>query len=82
MQELTSDQKQQCVLVARRLRKKFGTREGNKLYRWKYVLNTDFSGLLTLTPLHNHHNEGVYAESPSDVPYDLKTNTKEKFKKA
>ena len=69
-----TDQNQQRVLVAKRLRKKFGTRYGNKIYRWNDVLNTDFSELFTLTPSSNHCNEGVYAESPPNVPHDLKSN--------
>ena len=81
MQKLTSGQKQQRVLSPKRLRKKFDTHQGNKLYRWEHVLNIDFRGLFTLTPSHIHHNEDVYTEPSSDVPYDLKINTKEEFQK-
>ncbi|CAF5043832.1 unnamed protein product, partial [Rotaria sp. Silwood1] len=56
--------------------------KGNKLYDWAYVLNTDFSGTFTLNPQSNRRNEGIYTESKSDIPYELKTKPKEKFQKS
>ncbi|CAF1580441.1 unnamed protein product [Rotaria sp. Silwood1] len=82
VQKLTIDQKLQCVIIAKRLRKKYGFKKGNKLYDWMYVLNTDFSGTFTLNPQSNRHNEGIYAESKSDISYELKTKPKEKFQKS
>jgi len=82
VQKLTIDQKLQRVIIAKRLRKKYGFKKGNKLYDWAYVLNTDFSGTFTLNLQSNKHNEGIYAESKSDIPYELKTKPKEKFQKS
>lgn len=82
VQKLTADQKVQRVIIAKRLRKKYGYKKGNKLYKWIHVLNTDFSGTFTLSPQSNQHNEGVYAELISDIPYHLKTKSNEKFQKS
>ncbi|CAF2957771.1 unnamed protein product [Rotaria sp. Silwood2] len=82
VQKLTTNQKLQRVFVAKQLRRKYGVRKEGKLYDWVYVLDTDFSGTFTLTPQSNKHNEGVYAEFKYDIPYELKTRSKEKFKKS
>ncbi|CAF3846034.1 unnamed protein product, partial [Rotaria sp. Silwood1] len=57
VQKLTTNQKIQRVIIAKRLRKKYGIKKGNKLYEWIHVLNTDFSGTFTLTPQCNQHNQ-------------------------
>ncbi|CAF3651517.1 unnamed protein product [Rotaria sordida] len=57
-------------------------KKGNTLYDWAYVVNTDFNGTFTLNPQSNRHNEGIYTESKSDIPYELKTKPKEKFRKS
>ncbi|CAF1611292.1 unnamed protein product, partial [Didymodactylos carnosus] len=82
VQKLTNEQKVQRVIIAKKLRNIFGTKKGGKLYKWNYVLNTDFSGAFTLSPQGNQHNEGVYAESSLDIPYELKTTSKQKFQKS
>ncbi|CAF2390853.1 unnamed protein product [Rotaria sp. Silwood2] len=79
VQKLTTDQKLQRVIIAKRLRKKYGFKKGNKLYDSAYRFNTDFSAIFTLSPHTNQHNEGIYAESKSDIPYELRTKPKEKF---
>jgi hypothetical protein len=81
VQKLTINQKTERVNIAKRLRKKYGMKKGGKSYKWKYILNTDFSGTFSLNPRSNQHNEGVYAESSSDIPYDLKTKPMQKFQK-
>ncbi|CAF0868025.1 unnamed protein product [Didymodactylos carnosus] len=40
------------------------------------------NGTFTLYPQYNQHNEGMYAESILDIPYELKTKSKEKFQKS
>ncbi|CAF4032449.1 unnamed protein product, partial [Rotaria sp. Silwood1] len=57
VQKLTTNQKIQRDIIAKRLRKKYGIKKGNKLYEWIHVLNTDFSGTFTLTPQCNQHNQ-------------------------
>lgn len=79
VQKLTTEQKHQRVAIAKRLIRKYGFKKDSKNYKWICVLNTDFSGMFTLTAQYNQHNEGVYAESISDIPYELKTKSKEKF---
>jgi hypothetical protein len=82
VQKLTTDQKLQRVIIAKRLRKKYGFKKGNKLFDWIYILNTDFSGTFTLCSQFNQHNEGIYAEDKSSIPYELKTRPKQKFQKS
>ena len=72
VQKLTTQQKQQRIIIAKRLRKKYSFKRGNRHYLWTDVLNTDFSGMFTLTSQYNPHNEGVYAESVMDIPYELR----------
>ncbi|CAF1095660.1 unnamed protein product [Rotaria sordida] len=79
VQKLTTNQKVQRIIIAKRLSKKYGTKKKHKLYEWIYLLNTDFSNTFTLIPQYNQHNEGVYAESTSDTRYELKTKSKQKF---
>ncbi|CAF1549054.1 unnamed protein product, partial [Rotaria sordida] len=46
-----------------------------------HVLHTDFTDSSTLTPQYNQHNEDVCAESMSNIAYELKSKSKEKFQK-
>ncbi|CAF2159766.1 unnamed protein product [Rotaria magnacalcarata] len=82
VQKLTNQQKVQRIFIAKQLRKKYGTKKGGKIFKWNYVLNTDFSGAFKLSPQNNQHNEGVYAESSLDIPYELRTISKQKFQKS
>jgi hypothetical protein len=50
VQKLTIDQKAQRVIVAKRLRKKYGYKKENKFHKWINILNTDFSGTSILSP--------------------------------
>ncbi|CAF2856731.1 unnamed protein product [Rotaria sp. Silwood2] len=81
VQKLTDHQKIQRATIAKRLRKHYGVKKGSKFYKWNKVLNTDFSGTFLLTPQANQHNEGVYPKSSNDIPYELKTKSKQKFQK-
>lgn len=81
VQKLTSDPKAERVNVAKRLRKKYGMKKNGNSYKWNHILNTDFSGAFSLNSRSNQHNEGIYAESPLDIPYHLRTKPKEKFQK-
>ena len=74
--------KGQRVIVAKKLLKVYGTKSTNKLYKWSSVLNTEFSGRFVLSPEPNQHNERIYAESLDDIPYELKTKSKQKFQKS
>ncbi len=49
--KLTDDHKIQRVVIAKRLQKKYGIKKEGKLYECNHVLNTNFSGTLTLIPL-------------------------------
>ncbi len=51
VQKLTDDHKIQRVVIAKRVRKKYGIKKEGKLYECNHVLNTNFSGTLTLIPL-------------------------------
>ena len=82
VQKLTNEQKVQRVIIAKKLRKNYGTKKGGKSYKWNYVLNTDFSGAFPLSPKNNHRNEGIYAEWSIDIPYELRTIQKQKFQKS
>ncbi|CAF4195086.1 unnamed protein product [Rotaria magnacalcarata] len=82
VQKLTNQQKIQRIFIAKQLRKKYGTKKGGKIFKWNCVLNTDFSGAFKLSPQNNRHNEGVYAESSLDIPYELRTISKQKFQKS
>ncbi|CAF5082437.1 unnamed protein product, partial [Rotaria magnacalcarata] len=82
VQKLTNQQKIQRIFIAKQLRKKYGTKKGGKIFKWNCILNTDFSGAFKLSPQNNRHNEGVYAESSLDIPYELRTISKQKFQKS
>ena len=48
VQKLTIQQKQQRIIIAKRLRKKYVFKQGNQHYLRIDLLNTDFSGMIML----------------------------------
>ncbi|CAF0915595.1 unnamed protein product [Didymodactylos carnosus] len=78
-QKLTTLNTQQRVSCAKKLIQKFGPRKNGQKWQWNKIINTDFSGILTIEGFRNNENDVIYAEHSSEIPADLREASVVKF---
>ncbi|CAF3947319.1 unnamed protein product, partial [Rotaria sp. Silwood1] len=69
------------IQSAKILLSKYGGRPRSKKFLWNLVVNSDYSGKIGLTVMHNTKNNVVYGISRESIPRELLESPKEKFTK-
>jgi hypothetical protein len=80
-QKLTINNKIQRVACAKKLRKKFGVKKYKSNWKWNKIVNTDFSGIFTLSNFQNSKNDVIYAENADEINGELREAPREKYPK-
>jgi hypothetical protein len=55
--------------------------KNSKSWKWKKVINTDFSGIFTLDGSSNSKNDVIYATNGEEIPGSLREAPRDKYKK-
>ncbi|CAF3875757.1 unnamed protein product [Rotaria sordida] len=77
-QKLSPIQREARVISAKKLLKKFGLNPTRSNSKWKRLVNTDFSGRVSLLQKHNSKNNIIWSTSKTTIPLALQSVHQEK----
>ncbi|CAF0902003.1 unnamed protein product [Rotaria sordida] len=72
-QKISSMQRDERVKSARKLSKRFGIKSTRSNSKWKRLINTDFSGHISLVQKHNSKKNFIWSKSKTTIPLDIQT---------
>jgi hypothetical protein len=78
-QKISSLQRDERVNSANKLLKRYGTTPTRSNSKWKRLINTDFSGRISLVQKHNSKNNVIWSTSKTTIPLELQTIGEEKY---
>ncbi|CAF3859255.1 unnamed protein product [Rotaria sp. Silwood1] len=77
-QKISPIQREARVISAKKLLKKFGLNPTRSNSKWKRLVNTDFSGRVSLLQKHNSKNSIIWSTSKTTIPLALQSVHQEK----
>ena len=78
--KITEQHKVARVAAAKKLRRKYGVRPDSSNFKWKKVINSDFSGKFSLKPVYNSKNSVVWGARNQEIPPQIKEFGVDKYK--
>ena len=78
-QKISPMQREKRVNSAKKILKKFGNNPTRSNSKWKRLVNTDFSGRVSVLQKHNSKNDIVWSSSESTIPFALQSVDKKKY---
>ena len=78
-QKIVLIQRNQRVKSAKKLLKRFGMRLIRSYFKWKRLINIDFSKRIHLTQKHNNKNNVIWSRSKTEISIESQTISQAKY---